>query len=187
MTGKRSHAVLRLIAALLITLAMQATAAEPAAHIAGDVPNARLAGQGSFRWFGLRIYDAQLWVGEQGFRPDAPGAAPFALDLRYARALVGAKIAAASDDEIEKLGFGTPQKRAAWRAQMEQIFPDVEDGTRITGVYLPDAGARFYRDGKPIGGIPDTEFARAFFAIWLDSRTTAASLRSALLTDAAPR
>ena len=34
----------------------------------------------NFRWLGLKIYRAQLWVGEQGYRDNAPHAARFALD-----------------------------------------------------------------------------------------------------------
>jgi hypothetical protein len=34
---------------------------------------------------------------------------------------------------------------------------------------------------KPIGNIDDAEFARAFFAIWLDPKTSEPSLRKQLL------
>ena len=70
---------------------------------------------------------------------------------------------------------------------MKEIFPNVQEGSRISGVYLPTGGARFYLDGKPLASVPDPEFARAFFAIWLDPKTTAPSLRTALLKDAAAR
>jgi hypothetical protein len=153
-------------------------------HIAAEITDARLAGQGDFRWFGLEIYEAQLWVGAQGFQSTAPAAARFALDLRYARALSGKKIAESSIDEIKKLGFGLPDRQGAWLGQMENCFPDVESGTRLTGIYLPELGVRFYRDGKKICEIRDAEFGRAFFAIWLDPRTTARNLRDSLLVNA---
>lgn len=166
-----------------------ALAAEPAApqHIENEVRQARLAGQGSFRWFGLKIYDAALWVGAKGYRAQAPAAEKLVLDLRYARDLQGKKIAAASEDEMRKLGLGSAQQRASWQAAMENIFPDVNEGTHLSGVYLPNAGARFYLNGKFLGEIMDAEFSHAFFAIWLDPKTTAAQLRNALLADAAPR
>jgi hypothetical protein len=65
---------------------------------------------------------------------------------------------------------------------MEALFPDVHEGTRISGIHLPGQGARFYLNGNPLGEIPDSEFARAFFAIWLDPRTSASSLRNSLLS-----
>ena len=152
-------------------------------HIEEHLAQARLAGKGTFTWFGLSIYDAELWVGEKGYRLDAP----FVLDLRYARKLDGIKIAEASAEQMEKTGAGTPAQRAQWLAKMKTIFPDVKEGTHISGVFLPGAGARFYLDGKALATVPDPEFARAFFGIWLDPATTARSLRTALLKDAVPR
>jgi hypothetical protein len=173
-------------AAFLPAGAMAADGVSPPAHVEAELPKARLAGAGNFRYFGLNIYDAQFWVGPNGYRPAAPKAEKFALDLRYARSLDGKKIAASSADEMKKLGLGSAQQRADWQAKMEKIFPDVQEGTRITGVYLPNQGARFYRDGKPLGEILDPEFGYAFFAIWLDPKTTGGKLRDALLADAAP-
>lgn len=156
-------------------------------HIGEHLAQARVAGKGTFTWFGLSIYDAELWVGEQGYRADAPLAAPFVLDLRYARKLDGARIAEASAEQMAKTGAGTPAQRTRWLANMKTIFPDVKEGTHISGVFLPGAGARFYLDGKALATVPDPDFARAFFGIWLDPATTARSLRTALLKDAAPR
>lgn len=166
--------------ALLLALGGALAAPDPVASV---LPGARLAGQGSYTWFGLKIYDAQLWVGERGYAPDAP----FVLDLRYARKLDGGKIADASESEMAKLGAGTPAQRKAWLARMKEIFPDVREGSRISGVYLPASGATFYLDGRALAGVADPDFARAFFAIWLDARTSAPKLRTALLRDAAPR
>ena len=172
----------RLITLAVLLLHCAGALAAPA-HIEGHVPSARLAGQGAFTWFGIRIYDAELWVGEQGYQPGQP----FALELRYARRLDGVKIAEASADEMEKLGAGTAAQRRAWLARMKEVFPDVREGTRISGVFVPAGGVRFYLDGRALASIPDPQFAAAFFAIWLDPRTTAGKLRTALLKDAAPR
>lgn len=180
----------RIASALLLTIlpgtALAASNIAPL-HIQNEVRQVRLAGEGTFRWFGLKIYDAQLWVGEKGYVAHSPSGEKFALNLRYARSLYGAKIAEASREEMLKLGMGTEQQRTNWQASMEKLFPDVEEGTQLTGIYLPGEGARFYLDGKPLGDIRDEEFARAFFAIWLDANTSAKKLRAALLADAAPR
>jgi hypothetical protein len=174
----------RLFAMLAALLLCGAALAQTApAHIEQNVSAARSAGKGTFTWFGLRIYDAELWVGDKGYQAGAP----YVLDLRYARKLEGAKIAEASAEQMEKIGAGTIAQRAAWLVRMKEIFPDVKEGTRISGVHLAAGGAAFYLDGKPLGSVADPEFARAFFAIWLDPRTTAKGLRTALLKDAAPR
>lgn len=178
----------------LLGMAGLCSAAVTPAHIAAEVPAARLAGEGTFRWFGLKIYEAQLWVGTQGLPPLTPSspsapsspttssAASFALDLQYARSFDGKKIAQKSIDEIENLGLGNDDQHHRWLVQMEACFPHVEEGTHLTGVYLPDLGVRYYRDGKWICEIKDKDFAAAFFAIWLDPHTSAKPLREALLS-----
>ncbi|MFB9243238.1 chalcone isomerase family protein [Massilia antarctica] len=168
--------------ALLAMLACGPAGAAPA-HIDDNLAQARLAGKGSYTWFGLTIYEAELWVGEKGYRADLP----FVLDLRYARKLDGAKIAEASAEQMEKIGAGSVAQRAQWLARMKTIFPDVKEGTHLSGVFVPGGGARFYLDGKALASVPEPEFACAFFGIWLDPATSARSLRSALLKDAAPR
>ena len=105
----------------------------------------------------MKIYSAELWVGAQGYRHRG---APFALDLRYARKLDGAKIAEASVEQMEKIGAGSAAQRKAWLQKMTAIFPDVNEGTRITGVFLPAHGARFYLDGKPLATSPTPIRAR---------------------------
>jgi Chalcone isomerase-like len=142
-------------------------------------------GTGTLRWFGFHVYDARLWLGST--RPSADR--PFALALRYARDFEGRKIAEASIEEIERLGFGTAQERARWLDEMQGLFPDVREGHELAGLNIPGRGVRFYLDGRTIGEVMDPEFARAFFAIWLDPRTKAPSLRVALLngTEAAKR
>ena len=172
---------------MLVAMPMMPTWAATPSHIQSEIAGARLAGHGTFRYFGMKIYDAQLWVGPKGYDAAASTAAPLAIDLHYSRALVGKKIAEASRDEIVKLHLGTDAQRAAWLTKMLAIFPDVQEGTHITGVYLPNVGAKFYLNGKALGDIADPDFGHAFFAIWLDPKTTGGKLRDALLADAAPR
>ena len=168
----------------LLLCAVPARAESIPEPVKSEIGNARLAGQGSYRWFGFKIYDAQLWVGDQGYRQDDPESTRFALSLTYARDLYGRQIARTSIDEIRKLGFGSGEQHEAWLNRMESLFPDVHAGTRISGIHVPGHGARFYLNGKPLGEITDSEFARAFFAIWLDPRTSAPSLRNSLLSAA---
>jgi hypothetical protein len=117
-----------LLLVLLVCASMLARAAP--VHIEQAVPQARLAGSGDYTWFAMQIYSAELWVGPGPFSL----AAPFALELRYARKLNGRKIAEASVEQMEKIGAVSTAQRQAWLQQMVAIFPDVAEGTRITGV-----------------------------------------------------
>jgi len=175
-------------AAPALASAPTSTAATPPSAVSEALAEARLAGEGVLRWFGLKIYEARLWVGPDGFEPARFASSPFALDLRYSRSLEGGAIARTSHEEIARLGFGDPRRRDAWLEAMRGIFPDVRDGDRITGVNRPGKGVSFYRNDRRIGSIDDPEFAPAFFAIWLDPRTVAPELRERLFSriDARP-
>jgi hypothetical protein len=47
-------------------------------------------------------------------------------------------------------------------------------------VHLPNRGVRFWRTDRALGTVDDPAFARAFFLIWLDPKTTAPELRRSL-------
>jgi hypothetical protein len=140
---------------------------------------ARRQGQGRFRWFGLTIYDAELLTA-QPLRDDQWPQQTFGLRLTYARTLRGAEIAKSSLQEMEKLGIVPAAQRDAWLQRMTALFPDVNQGDAITGVNLPNRGVRFWRTDRPLGTVDDPAFARAFFSIWLDPKTTAPELRKSL-------
>jgi hypothetical protein len=146
-----------------------------------ELINAQLSGQGSYRWYGIKIYEALLWRETVTDNRIALTDSKFILELVYARDLRGKRIAEASLDEIRKLNRGTPVQQSVWLQLMQDTFPDVHEGTRLSGVYLPGQGVRFYLDGRLLKEIADVEFARAFFSIWLDEHTSAQSLRKQLL------
>ena len=64
---------------------------------------------------------------------------------------------------------------------MQDIFPDVENGTILTGVYYPNNKTVFYRDDGEIGTITDIEFGKWFFNIWLGEKTAFPKMRADLL------
>lgn len=148
-------------------------------ELAGERPWHRW-GSGEMRWFGLTLYRATLWVAGQAdgaLREDAP----LALRLEYQRDIPGARIVAASVDEMQRLGVDAARLQR-WEGEMRRLFPDVRKGDAITGVFLPGRGARFFLGGQALGEVNDADFARSFFAIWLDPRTRAPDLRAALLS-----
>lgn len=189
--ARRVHAVL--LASLLLLPALGPAQAQggtsapasvaamtPAPYVNRYVSDARLAGEGRLTWLGFHVYDAQLFAPAR-FSLDDPLRQPFVLELTYARKLEGKSIAVASRDEMQRMGLGTPEQQSRWLARMEALFPDVDKGRRIAGVNQPGTGARFYVDGVFAGSIDEPDFARAFFAIWLDPRTREPQLRQRLL------
>lgn len=87
-----------------------------------------------------------------------PGLEPaFALELAYHRSLSRDTLVQASLEEMYRLAPEnvTPQRRAAWSQAMQQAFVDVRPGMRITGLYIPGQGCRFYVDGKLSRAVAD--------------------------------
>lgn len=149
-------------------------------EVAREWPQARLVGSGRLRFLGMRIYDARLWS------PSRPGAEdwdaqPLALELQYARNLVGSLIAERSLEEMRRQGPIDAARAERWLAAMKATFPDVREGDRLTGIHQPGAVARFYLNGTPRGEWADPVKARLFFGIWLSPQTSEPSLREALL------
>lgn len=146
----------------------------------GDLPGARLQGQGRFTFLGLHVYDARLWAAQAPVSGGWP-TAPLALELTYARAFKGTQIAERSLQEMKRLA-DVPEARAdQWLARMRALFPDVQAGDRLLGLHLPGTGARFFFNGQLRGELPDADFARLFFGIWLADKTSEPALRDALL------
>ena len=144
------------------------------------LPNARLAGQGLLRFWGLEVYQASLWV-RPGFSAAAFADHPFALELEYRRPFQAAAIAERSLREMRRQGPVSEEQARRWQLALQRVLPDVRPGDRIVGLNRPGQGVRFEQGGRRLGEIADPEFARLFFGIWLSPATSAPALRDALL------
>jgi Chalcone isomerase-like len=151
------------------------------AGLSGVVPTAPVR----LRVWGFEVYDARLWT-PRGFRHSQAMQASFALELQYLRKLEGSAIASRSIDEMRRLGSFTDAQAQAWLAAMRELFPNVSAGERITGVNLPGEGAEFWVNGQRVGVVKDVNFARLFFGIWLDERTSEPKMRAQLLQGLQP-
>lgn len=164
----------------LYTLAILTAMALPAsADWRQSLSPARMAGSGEFSWFGLRLYTARLWHSGSAWNWNEP----FALELIYHRSLSRDTLVQASMDEMQRLADRPlpAETLNRWSQAMRQAFVDVRPGMRISGLYLPGKGCRFYVDGQLVREVNDPAFARAFFAIWLDPRARDPQLRQQLL------
>ncbi len=178
-TSRRSAlAALASVAAWPCSLWAQASAMP--AEVAAELLGSRLLGAGRLTWFGLSVYDARLWAGER-FSAAQFEREPLALELQYARTLQGKQIAERSLTEMQRFGAVSEADAARWLVLMTQLFPDVNRGDRLTGVHRPGEAARFYFNGKLLGEVRETDFARRFFGIWLSPQTSEPQLRLALI------
>ena len=171
-----------------ITLALAATMA-PAQTVPPEVASAliqpQFSGATRMKFLGMGIYDAKLWTGA-GFKPARYAEFPLALELSYLRSLSGSAIAKRSLDEMRRGGSIDAASEKRWLAAMQEAFPDVKAGDRITGVHTPGEGARFWYNGQLRATLRDPEFSRLFFGIWLSPATSEPRLRTELLLRAGP-
>ncbi len=175
----------RLLASAVALAAWPAAWAQdaPPPEVVFELPGARLQGRGTLRYFGLRVYDAVLWTNAALVAADT-ATTPLALELRYARRLRGSLIAERSILEMRRQGEIDEARARGWLDAMIRLFPDVDDGDRITGVQRPGEAARFHVNGRFVGELRDAGFARRFFGIWLSPQTSEPQLRAALLGSA---
>jgi Chalcone isomerase-like len=172
----KSFLSLLLVCASLFTLAV---IAKEQSHIDEALSSAKLQGSGKLTWWGFHVYDAAFYRAGNLNSPE------FALDLRYHKSFTGNAIANRSAEEMRKLGVPESQAQS-WGKQLATFLPNVEPGQNLTAIYIPKQGTTFYFDGKVLAQIPGAEFPKAFFGIWLDSKTSAPKLREQLLGQNCP-
>lgn len=171
-------------AALLASACARAQAAASAAvlppELRSEMPGAQASASARLRFLGMDIYEARLWT-SAGFSPAAYSQSLFALELTYSRSLSGPLIAERSLKEMRRQGSLERAREQAWLEAMEQAFPDVKAGDRITGLNMPGVGARFWFNGQMRPTVRDADFSRVFFGIWLSEASSEAQMRKTLL------
>ncbi|MBN8451560.1 chalcone isomerase family protein [Accumulibacter sp.] len=169
---------MKTLLAFIMFVASTAASALPEELRSSD-PGWRQWGSGEMSWFGIALYRATFWVrGEAA--DNSPANWPSALQLDYRRDIARERLVDTSIDEMRRLGASEAQLER-WRPELQRVFPDVREGDSIVGLHHPGRGASFYHRGRPTGEVVDADFARHFFAIWLDPRTRSPALRAALL------
>lgn len=167
----------RMLGIVLLMLCSAAGAQMLPAAVVMDAPMLALQGEGSMRWFGIKVYDIRLWTPAKRFTH----AEPFALELIYDMNLSGKDIASKSVELMRDQGQKDEDKLKRWGEIMARVFPDIKKGDTLVGVSIPGKEARFYTRDRFIEAVPDPEFAKAFFDIWLAESTTEPKVRARLL------
>ena len=146
-------------------------------------PQYRLIGKSRLTFWGIQVYDANLWA-TPTFKANNLSSQAFALELIYLRDFESKKIAEKSISEMRRSATITDAQAKAWTLELMRVIPDVKKGDRVLGENRPDVGAVFRVNGQLSGEIRDVEFARLFFGIWLSPQTSEPAMRSALMAGA---
>jgi hypothetical protein len=140
-----------------------------------------MQGTGALRFFGFKAYDANLWSLAPARVNPLADKNLFALEIVYNTSIKAEEIVNVSLVEMARLKRLTDLQIRTWTADMQRTFPSVVSGDRLTGVYVPKVGTRFFLNSRLIAEINDPAFGNAFFAIWLDEGTKRPDLRRSLL------
>lgn len=170
-----------MLAATAMACGMPARASVPT-ELRSIMPTATLSGSIRFTYWGFSVYDASLWV-LPGFRSQTYAQHPFALHLQYLRNFTNAAITSRTVDEMARQAEPASVRRQLWQQWLEGAFPDVRAGDRLTGVNRPGEGSVFFTNGRQTGMVPDSEFSRLFFGIWLSKDSPEPAMRQALLSN----
>ncbi len=162
---------------------MQTQATPLPKELRAALPAVTLSGQATLTFWGFKVYRASLWV-PPDFVGETYDQSAFALELAYLRDLKGADIASRSITEMRRQKTIDAERAQRWKSLMRNLFPDVKSGDSITGINQPGKGVLFLSNGRVLGEIPDPEFARLFFGIWLAPQTSEPQLRQDLLARA---
>jgi hypothetical protein len=158
-----------------VMLATAASAAGRPSELNGVIKAENPLGSGSLTWFFLTAYDASLWTDAQSWSMQQT----FALTLVYHMSFDTDELVDRTIGEMQKMRPGTSTE--TWRAALTRAFPPVKSGERITALFLPGKGVRFFHDGAATESIADAAFANIFFDLWLSPKTPEPELRAKLL------
>ena len=178
------------LAALLITLAAThpVTAAEiEGVQFADEIRSSgvtmRVSCVGLLRYkIIFRGYVAALYLADRSPSADVLGDVPKRLELSYFWSIRGADIAKAGDEILAR--NVDAQTFAALRPKLDRIdswYRDVKPDDRYSLTYVPGVGTELALNGSPLGTIEGTDFAAAYFRIWLGEDPIDKRLRDQLL------
>lgn len=134
-------------------------------------------GKGRHSWWGVRVYDATLWVVGPQYSP----AAPHALDIEPGRAVPADTLIKNAIAEMRDLKVGDERQLGIWQAEMRKILPNINEGDQIV-IFCPDDRRTIgYLKNSNSGVIDDPSFCPAIMSVWLHPQTKHQAMRKSLL------
>jgi hypothetical protein len=170
---------LRLATIVLVLIsATFAIAARPLPPpVVSAVPGMRPLGKGRHTLWGIRMYDATLWiVGTQWSE-----SAPHALDIEPGRSVPADTLVKNAITEMRDLKVGDESKLRTWQAELRKIIPNVKQGDQVV-IFCSDTNhTQAYLNGSSTGVIDDPSFCPAIMSVWLHPQTKHQTMRKSLL------
>ncbi|MCE9792781.1 MULTISPECIES: hypothetical protein [Shewanella] len=154
-----------------------------------ELASFREVGRGEMDWWFITLYRARLLTPDGSYQPNS---FPQQLEIQYYRDIPASRLLEATKHQWLHLGYDREQI-SAWLALLEDIWPDVEQGDRLSFVASGPQRGHFLFNDKPLAAIVIDEsassehkrFADAFLAIWLSERSSRPQLRAQLIGEQA--
>lgn len=169
------------VALMLITpsvLARQPITAKPLpAPVQSQAPGIRPLGRGRQTVWGVRVYDATLWVVGERFTP----AQPHALDVEPGRSVSADILINNAMDEMRRLKLGDASQLASWSLEMKKLIPNVKSGDQVVVFCPSEAKTLTYYNGRSQGEVDDATLCTAIMNVWLHPASQDQAMRKSLL------
>lgn len=134
-------------------------------------------GKGRHTYWGIRVYDATLWI----VGPQWSAATPHALDIEPGRAVPSDTLVKNAIAEMRDLKLGDDSKLRLWQAEMTKLIPNVQQGDQIV-IFCSDANKTLaYLNDSKTGEIDDPSLCPAVMSVWLHPQTKHQAMRRSLL------
>ncbi len=169
--------------AALILTTVAAFAASPIvpkplpAPVQSQAPGIRPLGRGRHTIWGIRVYDATLWVVGDKFIP----AEPHALDLEAGKSVSADTLVKTSMDEMSRLKLGDAAQLEAWRQELRRLMPSVKSGDQIVIFCPKESKTLLYYNGRSQGEVDDASLCAAIMDVWLHPASQSQQMRKSLL------
>ena len=137
-------------------------------------------GSGKLTWFGFSVYRSALFTASGSFS-DVKSERPLMLVIQYLRDIDKSDLIKRTYKEWKRLPHYDEKQFAAWRDDLDRIWPEIKENDRLACVIEADGSTSFYGNKGLLGRIPDKEFGWNFISIWLAETTSEKSLRKKLL------
>ena len=167
--------LLSTLSALLV--ASFALAAQPAPpEVSARFSSPELQGAATTRAWGLKLFDAELWMEDAGSFSFGDR---FALSLTYGTRFSKESIAKSTVSEIVRVEGGSEASHQPLYDQLVACIPDVYRGLRITGMAESASRVSLYVKGRKACTLSYPNLRKRFFGIWLapSSRDARAAAR----------
>jgi Chalcone isomerase-like len=134
-------------------------------------------GKGRHTVWGIKVYDATLWIVGLRWSTDAP----HALDIEPGRAVPADTLVKNAIAEMRDLKVGDESKLRNWQTEMSRVIPSIKQGDQVVIFCAPSNQTLVYLNETSVGAISDPSFCPAVMSVWLHPQTKHQAMRKSLL------